>query len=221
MNNNYGYDFKNDSEKEENSERMDNEMINDNIYSNQNYYNYNYNRENQSNPINDNYGYNRNNNITGDNKEFYSPFEIYQNEMDYNKFENNPKDEGAIKIKKDDYSYNNTQYIPNPNYDGNFYEQIQRIQNENRDFGTNKIRNQNNENRRNIDINYNTINTSNVRDRDKLSGVIKEENEEKNNDNNNKMDDPLSLFEGLGRRRRVQNVSPDSIKEKKNDNKSN
>ncbi len=35
------------------------------------------------------------------------------------------------------------------------------------------------------------------------------------------MDDPLSLFEGLGRRRRVQNVSPDSIKEKKNDNKSN
>ena len=63
MNNNYGYDFKNDSEKEENSEPINDEIIDNNIYSNQNNYNYDYNIGIQSNPMNDNYGYNRTNNI--------------------------------------------------------------------------------------------------------------------------------------------------------------
>ena len=223
MNNNYGYDFKNDSEKEENSEPINDEIINNNIYSNQNNYNYDYNIGIQSNPMNDNYGYNRTNNITGDNKEFNSNFENNQKEMDFNKFENYPMDNILNQMNKDDYIYNekkNFEYIENPNYnEGNYNDKNQRFNNEIRDFESNKIINPNSEHRRNTDFNFNKINSSNIKDREKLLGVIKEETE--NNDNNNKMDDPLSLFEGLGRRRRGTTVSPNSINQNKNDKKSN
>jgi hypothetical protein len=207
MNNNYGYDFKNDLEKEDNSEQTYNEITN-NIYSNTNNLNYDYNKKFQSNPMDENYEFNRNNNITGENKEFYSNYENNQN--DFNQFENNPMNNILNQMEKEDNIYTekkNFQNIQNPNYNnGNFYDQNQRIENEIRDFESNKIINPNSEHRRNTDFNFNKINSSNIKDREKLLGVIKEETE--NNDNNNKMDDPLSLFEGLGRRRRGTTVSP-------------